>query len=68
MSMTMEELHRQNDALKQEADKLLVGKGLMRILEAYGRPYVTGSYDLDTMTWRDLDLYLEMETCSEERI
>jgi hypothetical protein len=52
-------------SLRREADVLLKEKGLLEILRVYGRPHVHGSYALDLMTWRDLDIYLESEDLSE---
>lgn len=47
-----------------EARKLLISDGLLKILETYGAVLPTGSYALDLMTWRDLDLYLISEKIS----
>src|SRR5690349_5135768 len=44
---------------------MLYEKGLMNILTQFGKPHISGSYSLDLMTWRDLDIYLEVETISE---
>ena len=60
-------LIRLDAALRREADELLDGRGLRRLLEEYGRLHVTGSYALRLMTWRDLDLYLEVPELSVER-
>ena len=43
--------------LRGEADRILAA-GLRDLLEAYGEPHVTGSYALELMTWRDLDIYV----------
>jgi hypothetical protein len=43
--------------IKQEADLLLYQQGLYAVLEAYGQPFIAGSYAYDLMTWRDLDIY-----------
>lgn len=43
--------------LHAEADALLDG-GVRGILSEYGRPMLRGSYVLDLMTWRDLDIHL----------
>ncbi len=51
--------------LREEADALLYGKGLLDLLGRYGTPRVTGSHTLRVMTWRDLDIYLEAEEISE---
>lgn len=54
-----------NDQIKREADQLLYEKGLAEILQRYGTPNISGSYELDLMTWRDLDIYLEVKEFSE---
>lgn len=45
-------------SLRREATQILEGSGLRSELEAFGRLVVHGSYALDLMVWRDLDLYL----------
>jgi hypothetical protein len=57
--------HLLNTTIKQEADELLFEKGLFGILNQFGEPHISGSYSLDLMTWRDLDIYLEVEHISE---
>jgi hypothetical protein len=54
-----------NQLIKAEADVLLSEKGLLQILNSFGKPHITGSYSLDLMTWRDLDIYLEVNNLSE---
>ena len=61
----MTDLLQQNQDLKKEADVLLHEKGLLSLLKTAGTPHVHGSYALDLMTWRDLDIYLEAEDLSE---
>src|SRR4051812_35350169 len=56
-----------NVFIKKEADEILFEKGLIDILNSFGSPYIHGSYLLDLMTWRDLDIYLQVETISEPR-
>src|SRR5688500_8193348 len=63
--MHMQGLIEQNLAIKKEADQILYGQGLFDILSAYGKPYIAGSYALDLMTWRDLDIYLEGEELND---
>ncbi|MBD3918397.1 hypothetical protein H8B09_06490 [Paenibacillus sp. PR3] len=36
-----------NSSIKKEADEILNGNGLLRILEGYGKVSVSGSYLLD---------------------
>jgi hypothetical protein len=50
-----------DEALRAEADRLLLGKGLHSLLEKYGQVHLTGSYALKLMAWRDLDIYLVAE-------
>ena len=54
-----------NEALRLEADDILVRKGLLSVLEEYGKPHVVGSYSLHLMVWRDVDLYLETDRISQ---
>jgi hypothetical protein len=60
-------LVKQNKRIKEEADTILHEKRLLEILNDFGKPYVSGSYALDLMTWRDLDIYLETDLISEQR-
>jgi hypothetical protein len=55
-----------NNLIRNEADEILHEKGLLSILKRFGTPHITGSYALDLMTWRDLDIYIETEDISEE--
>ena len=54
----MNDLARRSMALRIEATQLLQS-GLLDVLGQYGTPYVVGSYALDLMVWRDLDIQLE---------
>ena len=53
--------------IRREADEILHQKGLLSLLKRYGRPHVAGSYVLQLMTWRDLDIYLEADEIVEPR-
>jgi len=53
-----------NSIIKKEADSILFEKGLIDILSSIGTPYVHGSYLLDLMTWKDLDIYLQVDNIS----
>jgi hypothetical protein len=44
--------------LRAEATAILEDGGLHDLLQAFGRVVVHGSYELDLMVWRDLDIYL----------
>src|SRR4051794_17411125 len=62
MNENLEDL---NLSIKTEADEILLEKGLLNILNCFGIPHITGSYSLGLMTWRDLDVYLEVDNFSE---
>lgn len=55
-----------NQEIKDEADDILYRQGLLAILSKYGIPHITGSYSLNLMTWRDLDVYIQNENISED--
>ena len=63
----MNELKKQNSIITGEADKILHNYGLLRIMNKYGKPVLTGSYVLGLMTWRDLDINLEINELTEKR-
>jgi hypothetical protein len=48
------------NGIRDEADRLLDG-GLRALLSRHGTVHVVGSYALDLMTWRDLDIHLVTE-------
>src|SRR4051794_19897912 len=58
--MTPAELEAQDQRLRSEADVLLREHDILNVLGRFGTSHVTGSYDLHLMTWRDLDIYVEM--------
>jgi hypothetical protein len=61
-----EPLQNVNAQIKTEASQILTGKGLLEILKTFGTPHLSGSYALDLMTWKDLDIYLEADDIDEE--
>jgi hypothetical protein len=46
-------------AIRSEADSLLYESGLRKLLEEYAPIYITGSYTLRLMVWRDLDIVMD---------
>jgi hypothetical protein len=60
------ELNDISNLIRKEADGILYEKGFLSMLERFGTPHITGSYALNLMTWRDLDIYLEIESISAE--
>lgn len=59
--ITDDALDEQDRRLRSEADALLEDQGVLRILQQFGVPHLSGSYAMRLMTWRDLDIYLEIE-------
>lgn len=57
-----------SETLRSGADRLLHGLGLISILQSYGQPTVTGSYYLDLMVWRDLDLYVTIDLMTRTQL
>lgn len=56
----------ESESLRAEARAILGKHRLRSLLAQYGSPVVTGSYALDLMTWRDLDIYLIVKNYSEQ--
>lgn len=52
-------LQQTDENIREEARKIIYERGLDNILHFYGIPHYTGSYALQLMTWRDLDIYVE---------
>jgi len=46
------------DSLRREADALLEWSGLDGVLRGHGQVHLTGSYALELMAWRDLDIHM----------
>jgi hypothetical protein len=61
------ELIEQDRSLRTEADLLLDRHGVLDILRQYGTPHISGSYAMQLMTWRDLDIYLAMPQVTIDR-
>jgi hypothetical protein len=49
-----------DESLREEATKLLEERGLRRTLEEFGTVHLVGSYTLNLMVWRDLDIFIEV--------
>lgn len=52
----MNEIFRFSQSVKEEATKLLDESDIVNILEKYGKVYFSGSYDLDLMYKKDIDI------------
>ncbi|UOQ84662.1 hypothetical protein [Gracilibacillus salinarum] len=59
MSLELEVL---NKEISNEAYDILYENGFYDLLRKFGNPQISGSYFLQLMTWRDLDIYLESES------
>ena len=58
--MRDKEILRYSKLLRQEANDLLDKEGLLSMLSAFGATQVIGSYALDTMTWPDIDISMNL--------
>ena len=57
-----------NTDRKIAADRLLYELGLFDKLAEIGKPHIIGSYRMDMMAWNDLDIDIENEAMSLEKI
>ncbi len=62
----MKDYAKQADLLKQEATRLLAELNLAELLKKYGQVHLTGSYEYDVMTRRDIDICVEVASPSIE--
>ena len=58
--MRDKEIARHSRLLHQEASELLDQEGLLPMLKSFGTTSVIGSYTLDTMTWPDIDISMNL--------
>lgn len=58
--MTDKEIVEHSRSLRDEASDLLNTEGLLSMLNSFGTTRVIGSYTLDTMTWRDIDISMKL--------
>lgn len=58
----------ENTKRKQAADYILYECGLLDELKKYGAPHIIGSYRMDMMAWNDLDIDIENDAMSLERL
>ena len=57
-----------NPERKAEADRILHEFGLLRELEKIVCPHIIGSYRMDMMAWNDLDIDIENENMSLDKL
>ena len=53
---------------KSEADRILYEFGLLKKLEELGAPHIIGSYRMDMMVWNDLDIDIENNGMSLDKL
>lgn len=58
--MTDKDLITHSNQLQEEASSILNREGLLPLLCSYGSTRVIGSYTLNTMTWPDIDISMEL--------
>lgn len=58
----------ENKARKKQADLILYQYGLWEEIKKYGVPHLIGSYRMDMMAWNDLDLDIENDAMSLDKL
>lgn len=53
---------------KEQADYILYHCGLLKELEKYGTPHIVGSYRIDMMAWNDLDIDIENDGMTLDKL
>lgn len=53
---------------KEQADHILYQCGLLKELKKYGCPHIIGSYRMDMMAWNDLDIDVENDKMSLDKL
>lgn len=53
---------------KQNADRILYEFGLLQKIEGIGKAHIVGSYRMDMMAWNDLDIDIENDTMSLDKM
>lgn len=53
---------------KANADRILYEYGLLQQLEKIGKPHIIGSYRMNMMAWNDLDIDIENDAMSLEKM
>lgn len=53
---------------KAQADRILYEFGLLKKLEEIGVPHIIGSYRMDMMAWNDLDIDIENDGMSLDKL
>ena len=54
--------------IKIQADRILYEFGLLKKIEEIGNAHIIGSYRMDMMVWNDLDIDVENDAMSLDRL
>lgn len=54
--------------IEEQAKRILYDCGLLEELSRYGTPHIIGSYRMDMMAWNDLDIDIENENMSLDKL
>ena len=57
-----------NTDRKANADLILYKYGLLKKLEEIGQAHIVGSYRMDMMAWNDLDIDIENQTMTLDKL
>ncbi len=57
-----------SDEIKENADRILYEFGLIDKLKKIGNAHIVGSYRMDMMAWNDLDIDIENQDMSQEKL
>lgn len=52
----------------EQANRILYDLGLLNELNKYGTPHIIGSYKMNLMAWNDLDIDVENEFMSLDKL
>ena len=52
----------------EQANRILYDLGLMNELNKYGKPHLIGSVKMDLTAWEDLDIDIENESMSLDKL
>lgn len=61
------EIRKISEDILREANKILYDIGLLQVMGEFGDVFVTGSYYLNLMTWRDLDVYIRNDNMDKQK-
>ena len=57
-----------SDEIKANADRIIHEFGLLKKLKEVGKTHIIGSYRMNMMAWNDLDIDIENQNMSQEKL